>query len=264
MAKRKGRKRTTRRTRNSRRKKNQSLKKYSISALLILIIGLVAFWIGREYIVEPESFESDKYFVKGIDVSHHNPILNWDIVMEQGISFAYIKATEGTSHLDRNYPYNYELAKKTNIHVGSYHFYTFGLSGKEQAQHFLNTAKFQSGDLRPVIDVEHSTANPYSKDDKYVASVINELKVLENELYEHFGVHPIIYTNKDCYKLYVKSNFPDNFVWICDLENDPSDYMKDWKIWQFSHKGELPGVIGNIDLNYYRYSFEEFKELLLP
>lgn len=213
---------------------------------------------------ESQSFDSDKYIVKGIDISHHNPILNWQAVLDQNISFAYMKASEGTSLTDRNYSFNYELAKKTNIRVGSYHFYTFGLSGKEQAQHFLKTAKFGIGDLIPVIDVEHSPANVYSKDEEYVALVIEELKVLENELYEHFGVHPIIYTNKDCYKLYVEKHFPDNILWMCDLHNEPSDKIKNWKIWQFSHKGELPGIDGNIDLNYYRNSFAEFKELLLP
>lgn len=174
-----------------------------------------------------------------------------------------MKATEGNDHEDRNYPFNYDLARKSNVKVGSYHFYTFGLSGKEQAQHFLKTAKFNTGDLIPAIDVEHSAINTYSKDDKYVSLVIKELKVLEAELYERFGVHPVIYTNRDCYKLYIKKNFPDNIIWMCDLHNEPSNDLN-WKIWQFSHKGEIPGIDGHIDLNYYRYTFDEFKELLLP
>jgi len=224
----------------------------------------VAFFIIKDYLQEAETFESNKYFVKGVDVSHHNPILKWDVVLDQNITFAYLKATEGTTHEDRNYPFNYELARKANIKVGSYHFYTFALSGKEQAQHFLKIAQFKQGDMIPAIDVEHSPANPYSKDKEYIAMVIKELKVLENELFEHFGVHPLIYTNKDCYKLYVKNDFPNNPIWMCDLHNEPSDDVKNWRIWQFSHKGEIPGIEGDIDLNYYRYSFEEFKELLLP
>lgn len=243
---------------------NRIRKKLALSSVLVLCLVLVGLFIVKDYLSESETFDSDKYFVKGIDVSHHNPILNWNSVLEQNITFAYLKATEGNSHLDRNYPYNYELAREANVKVGSYHFYTFALSGKEQADHFLKTAKFNSGDLIPAIDVEHSPANPYSKDKKYVALVVNELKVLENELYEHFGVHPIIYTNRDCYKLYIKGNFGDNIIWMCDLQNEPSKDLDKWRIWQFSHKGELPGIDGHVDLNYYRYSFNEFKELLLP
>lgn len=251
-----------------RKRKSSSLitkkRKYICAFILAAVLCVVAFFIIKDYLQESETFESNKYFVKGVDVSHHNPILKWDVVLDQNITFAYLKATEGTTHEDRNYPFNYELARKANIKVGSYHFYTFALSGKEQAQHFLKIAQFKQGDMIPAIDVEHSPANPYSKDKEYIAMVIKELKVLENELFEHFGVHPLIYTNKDCYKLYVKNDFPNNPIWMCDLHNEPSDDVKNWRIWQFSHKGEIPGIEGDIDLNYYRYSFEEFKELLLP
>ena len=245
---------------------NLKIKKIKMYALPIIAICLcvVAFFTIKDYLDEPVAFDSDKYFVKGIDVSHHNPILNWDVVMEQNITFAYLKSTEGTSHLDRNYPYNYDLARKANVKIGSYHFYTFALSGKEQAAHFLKTAKFNTGDLIPAIDVEHSSINVYSKDKDYKKLVVDELKILENEVYEKLGIHPVIYTNKDCYKLYIKGNFPDNIIWMCDLHNDPSDDIENWRIWQFSHKGELPGIDGYVDLNYYRFSFTEFKELLLP
>lgn len=240
-----------------------SIKKYTLLCVFLAIVGIVAYLGYRKLTSESETFDSNKYFIKGLDLSHHNPILNWEIVMEQNISFAYMKATEGVSHEDRNYPYNYELAKKTNIRVGTYHFYSFGLSGKEQARHFIKIAKCSSGDLIPAIDVEHSPANPFSKDEEYMALVIRELKILEAELYNHYGVHPIIYTNRDCYKLYIKGNFPQNLIWMCDLQKEPSEDVN-WRIWQFSHKGELAGIGGHIDLNYYRYSFEEFKELLLP
>lgn len=238
--------------------------KYVVSFSLALLLSVLAFFLIKDYLNESESFESEKYFVKGIDVSHHNPILNWKSLLDDNITFAYIKSTEDTSHIDRNYIYNYELARETNIKVGAYHFYRFALSGKEQAHHFLRNSKFNSGDLIPAIDVEHSALNIYKKDKDYIDSVVKELKIMENELYEHFGVRPVIYTNKDCYKLYIKDSFPENIIWMCDLHDEPSKDILNWKIWQFSHKGELPGIEGHIDLNYYRYSFDEFKELLLP
>lgn len=262
MAKKIVRKRTLKKTGRKKATKFEP-KRLILPFVIAACLCVVAFFIIKDYFGESESFDSSKYFVKGVDVSHHNPILNWESVLEQNITFAYIKATEGTSHEDRNYPYNYDLARETNIKVGSYHFYTFGLSGKEQARHFLKIARFNAGDMLPAIDVEHSPANP-CKDKDYIEVVVSELKVLEKELYEHFGIHPVIYTNKDCYKLYIKDNFPDNLIWMCDLHNEPSGDVKNWRIWQFSHKGELPGVDGDIDLNYYRYSFQEFKELLLP
>lgn len=257
------------RKKKKKKKKKSSLserrwKQAALGLIFLTALGISVFFLVKWYRSEPNTFESNKYYVKGVDVSHHNPILNWDEVLTQNITFAYLKATEGVTHEDRNYPYNYDLARKANIKVGTYHFYTFGLSGKEQAAHFIKIARCKSGDLIPAIDVEHSKANPYSKDKSYVKIVIDELKALEKALHEYYGVHPVIYTNKDCYKLYIKGNFPDNIMWISDLHNEPGEDIKNWRIWQFSHKGELPGMIGDIDLNYYRYSYEEFKELLLP
>jgi len=255
---------------NKRRKKKKNIipdkrwKQFALALIFLTALTISVFFLVKWYRSEPNTFESNKYYVKGVDVSHHNPILNWEEALNQNITFAYLKATEGNTHEDRNYPYNYDLAKKANIKVGAYHFYTFGLSGKEQANHFIKTAQCKSGDMIPAIDVEHSKANPYSKDKDYKELVMSELKILEETLYEHYGVHPVIYTNKDCYKLYIKDNFPDNILWISDLHNEPGDNIKNWRIWQFSHKGELPGMIGDIDLNYYRYSYEEFRELLLP
>lgn len=264
MAKKKKVKTKKKRTKKRISKEDRITRRIAIGALLIAIVGITAFLLYKNYKKEPQKFESNKYYVKGIDISHHLPIINWEMVAEQDISFGYIKATESTDHLDRNYIYNYEQAREAQVRIGSYHFYRFGVSGREQAQHFIRTAKCQSGDLIPAIDVEHSAINTYSKDSSYTALVKHELKELESALYEHYGVRPIIYTNKDCYKLYIKDMFPDNLLWICDLHKEPSDKITNWRIWQFSHSGKLPGVEDKVDLNYYRYSFNEFEELLLP
>ena len=251
------------------KKQLKQVKKIAVTATILFIVIALAFFYYRRYCNRLHSFEDGgyalKYPVRGIDLSHHNPIIDWKEAANEGISFAFIKATEGSNHLDRNYPYNYKLARENNIKVGSYHFYIFGSSGHQQARHFIKTAKCNSGDLIPAIDVEHSPANKYPKDTAYMSVVIKELRILENELYEHYGVHPIMYTNKECYKLYVKDYFPENPVWICDLHKEPSDAeIKNWVIWQFSHTGRILNIKENIDLNYFRYSYQDLIKYSLP
>ncbi len=245
------------------RKSDNKLKSITLVATLIVLFLTLGYFFYKKSTANTFN-ESQKYQVKGVDVSHHNPILDWAEVKRQNIHFTYIKATEGITHDDRNYPYNYKLAKENNIKTGSYHFYNFGISGREQAKHFIRVAECQSGDLIPAIDVEHSPANPYSKDPIFVKSVVKELKVMENEMYEHYGVHPIIYTNTDCYKLYINSSFPNNPIWISSLNKEPSDDIKNWIIWQFTHTGELDGIVGDLDLNYFRHPFDELQKLQLP
>ena len=257
-------------------RKNKN-KKYKKQSILILIVSMIL--VSSVFLIIIDSIKkssreqyhsfydnkySYKYVVRGVDVSHHNGSINWAQLNNEGISFAYIKSTEGISHTDRKYKENYNKAKRSSIKVRPYHFYTFGLDGKRQAQHFIRHAKVGSADLIPAIDVEHSPANRYSNDKDYIKRVTNELIKLEHELYEHYGVRPIIYTNKDCYKLYIVDHFPESLIWMSDLHNEPNIKENDWVIWQFSHTGNINGINGDIDLNYFRYSFRQFNQLLMP
>ncbi|MFA7104768.1 MAG: GH25 family lysozyme [Dysgonamonadaceae bacterium] len=205
-----------------------------------------------------------KYPVRGVDVSHHNGGINWDELRQENVSFAYLKSTEGVSIKDKDYKENYKLAKEAGLSVGTYLFYTFKLDGGKQAKLFIRNSNVESQDLVPAIDVEHSRYNRMYKNSKERDQIVQELKVLEKELFKHYKVRPVIYTNKDCYKLYIKDHFPDNPLWICDLEEEPSDEINNWVIWQFSHSGDISGSFNDIDLNYYRYSFKGFSKLLMP
>jgi len=69
---------------------------------------------------------SDKYFVRGIDVSHHNSFINWEQLRDENVTFVYLKSTEGMSHKDKNYKSNYRAAKTAGLKVGTYHFTSSG------------------------------------------------------------------------------------------------------------------------------------------
>ncbi len=257
-----------------RKKKN---KKYKKQTTLILIVSLIL--VSSVFLIVIDSIKklsrdqfhsfydnkySHKYVIRGVDVSHHNGTINWTQLKNEGISFAFIKATEGLSHKDRKYKKNYDASKLLDIKTGTYHFYTFGLDGAKQAQHFIRHATVGSGDLIPAIDVEHSPINIYSSDKNYQERVITELQKMEQALFDYYNVHPIIYTNKDCYKLYIQDKFPNNLIWMSDLHNEPNTKENEWIIWQFSHTGKINGARGDIDLNYFRYSYRQFNELLIP
>lgn len=50
---------------------------------------------------------------QGIDVSHHQGYIDWEMVAADGsVKFAYIKASEGTTHQDTRYDYNITEARK--------------------------------------------------------------------------------------------------------------------------------------------------------
>ena len=248
-------------------------KQYTITIIVSMIIISSVFLIVYDSIkkAKREQFHSfydnkfsHKYPVRGVDVSRHNGLVNWTQLKNEGVTFAYIKSTEGASHVDIKYSDNYANAKQAELKVGSYHLYTFVKDGSLQAEHFIRNTKVGSKDLIPAIDVEHSKGNKFSNDKDYIQHVIVELMKLECELYDYYGVHPLIYTNKDCYKLYIEKNFPDNKIWMSDLHNEPQIQDNNWIMWQFSHSGKIDGINGDIDLNYFRYSFRQLDLLLMP
>ncbi len=192
--------------------------------------------------------------VWGIDVSHHQNNINWELLEEQKPNFMFIKASEGVSLQDNKYLENYSEAKKRGILVGSYHFFSYKSTGKEQANNFLSIAQHKDSDLLPVLDAEFSRNMP-KKD-----MVINELVDFVNTIYERLGQYPIVYCNSAFYNLYLKEKLSDKCkLWIVNYREKPS---VDWTFWQATDRLKLAGITGFVDLNMYNGTLSKLKDML--
>ncbi|NUR29006.1 MAG: lysozyme [Catenulispora sp.] len=98
----------------------------------------------------------------GVDVSHYHGTINWSSVKAAGISFAYIKATEGTTYTDPQFSANYLHAYNAKVIRGAYHFAQPGLSsGSAQATYFASHGGAWSADnltLPGMLDLEGGCA----------------------------------------------------------------------------------------------------------
>lgn len=94
----------------------------------------------------------------GIDVSAHQPGVNWNAVKANGIEFAYIKATEGTSYISPEFNKQYTSATNAGLIRGAYHFARpAASSGAAQANYFVSHGGGWSGDgstLPGALDLE--------------------------------------------------------------------------------------------------------------
>ena len=98
--------------------------------------------------------------------------------------------------------------------------------------------------LPPAIDLEEwSNPEGYS-----TRQIMKELKAMLAILRAE-GITPVIYTNKDGYNRFVKDNLDGYPLWICSFTDPPLPSSVPWHIWQFSHRGTLPGIRGYVDLN---------------
>lgn len=233
-----------------------------VSVFLFLILSggiiILLFYNGILLFNNPSIKE---YPVRGVDVSSHQGEIDWEVLANNNIQFAFIKATEGSSFVDAYYSRNYENAIKTNLRVGAYHFFSYDSPGVTQAQNFISVV-LKTGDmLPPVADVEFYGDKEENVPDK--ENVIKELSDFLFALEEHYGKKPIIYAVKKTYDLYIAGNFDDYDIWIRNIFSRPSlSDNRNWIFWQYTNRAVLDGYSGKekyIDINVFYGSQDEFE-----
>lgn len=198
-----------------------------------------------------------KYPVFGVDVSNYQGDIDWRRLEEQGVKFAFIKATEGSGHVDESVAKNLENINKTNIAGSCYHFFSFDSAGETQAENFIGSVDREDIDLPPVVDIEYygdkSSNKPTAEETEAILAPLLE------KLEEYYGVKPIIYTTVPVYYRYVHEKFSEYPLWIRCTQLEPD--LLDWTFWQYDDKGKLDGYSGDepcIDFNVFNGTEEEF------
>lgn len=227
------------------------------SVVFLALIAVVYFELGYIRFNYPDE---SKYPVHGIDISHHQDVIDWDVLQRSDIRFAFIKATEGGDHKDTKFEQNWERAGDIGLIRGAYHFFTFCKSGREQALNYIDSVPFENNTLPPAIDLEFS-GNCQARPTK--EEVHQELSVFAKMVELKYGKRPIIYTTNKSYNAFIAGENLGYPVWIRDIYRKPG--LKDrspWTFWQYTHKGRLYGIDGFVDLNVFNGSTEEFLEFV--
>ena len=128
----------------------------------------------------------------GIDVSRHNGTIDWKTVRRsnKNIRYVFIKATEGTGHVDRRYLDNAREAHRQGFKIGIYHYFTARSSAHEQFAWFRSQANLTYQDLAPIVDVEEF------KGWKSKQQLQDSLMTFVRLVKKHYNKLPIIYTHQ--------------------------------------------------------------------
>ncbi len=183
-------------------------------------------------------------FTEGIDVSHYQNAINWKtLVANHQISYAYVKATEGSNLTDEYYAYNIREAHEAGLSVGAYHFYRPNVNWEDQFNNMANVVQAKDQDLVPIIDIEDRGKVSLDK-------FISDLKQFIKKVTKHYGKKPVLYTGQNFYNKYLSGTFKD-YVWMIAKYNEAEEpYLSDGKkceMWQYSAKGRFSGIRGNVD-----------------
>ena len=194
------------------------------------------------------------YKVHGIDISHYQGDINWKMLEQtrQGqfpVQFIFMKATEGGDYSDKRFVANFDSAKAHGFIRGAYHFYNPKTDVNKQADFFINSVKLEPGDLPPVLDIE--------KKGKDIPKLQADLKHWLRRIENHYGVKPIIYASYKFKNRYLNDSVFNSYpYWIAHYYVDSVYYKGDWKFWQHTDVGTLPGIKEQVDLNVFNGGLE--------
>lgn len=216
-----------------------------IAAGLIAMLGAIVLGI---YLYAPHWHPSDtEYPVQGIDVSHHQDVIDWTKVAATGeVDFAYIKATEGGDHVDRLFKTNWEAATKAGIPRGAYHFFTLCRSGKDQATNFIANVPADPTALPPVVDLEYmGNCSERPKITDLHKELADYLTLVE----AHSGKPALLYLTQEFDEAYQISARTDRPLWLRSIVIKPTFGARPWAIWQVSQFRNIDGIQGGVDWN---------------
>ena len=203
------------------------------------------------------------YEIHGIDISHYQGDINWSklrhsIIEGCPLRFVIIKSTEGSTRVDEKFKDNFYQAREHGFIRGAYHFWSNKSKAREQAYFFLEHAKLEKGDLPPVLDIEHYPQGVDLED--FQRDVLTWMHIVE----DRYHVKPIIYTYFKFKEKYLSAPVFDDYpYWIAHYYVDKVEYKGQWKFWQHTDAGKLPGIRGYVDFDIYNGSYYDLKMLTI-
>jgi len=209
-----------------------------VAVATAIVAAGVAYLYFKEY--QPDR---TRFPVRGIDVSHHQGTIDWTAVQRDDVAFAYLKASEGGDHRDRQFERNLAEAKRLGLPVGAYHFFTFCRPGADQAKNFVEAVPPNATQLPPVVDIEFTgNCDRRPSPQELGHEVATFLDAVEGRL----GAKLIYYAPDDLLEDYGEM-LPPRRLWRRSIMHEPE--RADWTIWQYHPAGRVAGVEGDVDLN---------------
>lgn len=196
--------------------------------------------------------------LQGIDVSIYQGDIEWDKVKEAGFDFVIIRCgfrgyVTASVNADANFRSNIQGALDAGLKVGVY-FFSQAIDTEEALEEANFVLNLIDGydisfpviyDWEVVIDKDGDPVRTAEIEPEQLTS--NALVFCER--IEMAGYTPMIYCNKKtAIWKYDLSMLEDIDIWLAEYSDTPT-YFYDFEMWQYSSKGQVPGIEGNVDLN---------------
>ncbi|RVJ45878.1 hypothetical protein CN176_03605 [Sinorhizobium medicae] len=211
----------------------------------------------------------DSYEITGIDISHHSGRINWEKVKAAKVEFAYMKATEGGTFVDKRFKENWNNARELGIARGAYHVVNFCRDADSQFQHIRNVVPNDKDAMPVVIDLEWFKDGPRAGAQRKCKDVRSTRKMLRKLLInvaEYYQKPPMIFAHEHGVRELLAGEFNDYALWLQDWTKDGTSNAEGpqlsgtnpWTLWQFAGNTRFAGI-ANADVNAFFGSREQFE-----
>ena len=195
----------------------------------------------------------DGVTAQGIDVSEHQGRIDWDAVKASGIDFAILRVGFGApsfrGRVDYQFNRNVSECERLGIPYGVY-IYSYAFDNQQAADEASMVIDCLSGH-NPRLPVYYDLEDNEIIADGRQSGIASRAQTFCNKI-SAAGYKPGIYANLNWFKNILtdpvfKSGSWDHWIaqynWRCD-------YTGNYSFWQYSSSGKVPGINGNVDMNY--------------
>lgn len=186
--------------------------------------------------------------MKIIDVSKHNGAIDWIKVRSSGIDGVIIRAGFGkaASQKDIMFEANYRGALEAGLHIGAY-WYSYALTAEEAVQEantFLECIKGKKFDLPLYFDIEEE------KHVKLGKKLCTEIVTAFCNAVEKAGYFVGVYSFDSFFATNLDADIQKRYsCWVARVDGKPPQSCTSYGMWQYSWKGKINGVSGDVDMN---------------
>ena len=205
-----------------------------------------------------EMFQNEGTHSNGIDVSSHQGRINWAQVAASGVDFAIIRCgfrgqSVGAIYEDAYFKTNVAGATANGIKVGIY-FYSTAINENEALEEAAWVVKKIS-----TYRITYPVVYDFEDFGAYRCSGVGGAQATSNALtFLNFvranGYEPMMYANKsDITTRMSRGSFNCKF-WLAHYTKQ-TDYKGSFNMWQYTSRGSVPGISGNVDMDIAYFSY---------
>lgn len=197
---------------------------------------------------------------KGIDVSSWQGKPDWTKVKKSGVEFAILRIHQKDGS-DASFEHNYKGCKANAIPIGGYK-YSYALTSAqalEEAEDTLSVLAGRGLDFPVFYDLEWNSQRKLGSAaiEKIAETFLNRIKKA--------GYKVGVYCNMDWYQKVLTEKLRKYDLWIARYPADDNGTIQERLRpdigvgWQYSSKGKVSGITGNVDMNVFYKNYTEDK-----